>query len=116
MGVVLKMKLFKFKKKSIKKEIECGYYFKGEFLSRYKTEAKQILRKRIENAGDGSLEKGKKILKDEWKVLHQEWLKSCKTIKKTNRKKRAYYKRARIESKKRKIKQLREELQKLRGD
>jgi len=70
---------------------ETGYYFKKEFLSRYKTKAIEILRKRIEDAGDGDFIKGKDIAVDEWKVINKEYIKSCEKTKKTNQTKKPYW-------------------------
>ena len=70
---------------------ETGYYFKGEFLNRYKTKAIEILRARVEKAGGGDFVKGKNIAKDEWNVIHKEYLKSCDATNKTNMTKKPYY-------------------------
>lgn len=89
---------YEFKKQSKILGIERGYYFKGEFLSRYNTEAIAILRKRIEEAGNKvgdmsrtSWEKGREVCPDEWKVVHREWKKSTEKNKKTHEKKKPYY-------------------------
>lgn len=80
-----------FRKKSKLKGIECGYYFKGELLSRYKTEAIEILRKRIEKAGQGDFLKGKEFLPDEYNVINQEYLKWEERTNKNYNKKKFYY-------------------------
>lgn len=74
------MSIMEFKKKSKRFGIQAGYYFKGEFLSRYKTEAIEILRNRIEKAGKetGDMsrdvwDKGKEVLPDVWEAIHHEW-------------------------------------------
>jgi len=97
-----------FKKKSVLNNIECGYYFKGELLSRYKTQALQILRERIEKAGSQvgdmsqtNFEKGMKVLPDEYAIVHQHYLESTEKNRKTKEKKKVYYatmRRARLES------------------
>lgn len=69
----------------------CGYYFKDEFLSRYKSEAIQILRARVERAGNGKFENGKALCPDEWKVIHEEYERSKRATKKTYTKKKPYF-------------------------
>jgi hypothetical protein len=92
-----------FRKKSKLKGIECGYYFKGELLSRYKTEAILILRKRVEEAGKGNFLKGKEFLPDEWQVIHNEWEKAEERTNKTNIKKKPYWDKLHINSLKHKL-------------
>jgi len=75
---------------------ETGYYFKKEFLSRYKTKAIKILRERVLKAGKGDFDKGKNIARDEWEVIHQEYLKSVEATKKTNITKKPYWAKQRI--------------------
>lgn len=89
---------FKFKKESKILGVSAGYYFKGEFLSRYQNEAIKILRGRIEEAGskvgDSSKtnwEKGKEILKDEFEVIDTAFRLCTMRIKKTHDKKKPYY-------------------------
>lgn len=65
---------------------DTGYYFKGEFLSRYKNLSLKILRDRVKDLSD---EKRNKT--DEWKVIHQEYLKTCEVVERTNQKKQLYY-------------------------
>lgn len=78
--------------------IEIGYFFKGEFLNRYKSEAIKILRERIEKAGSEigdksrtNWEKGKEFLPDEAKVIFEEYKKSKRKTEKTHEKKKLYY-------------------------
>jgi hypothetical protein len=92
-------KLLEFKKLSRILGIECGYYFKGKLLSRYKTESIKILRERIEKAGSeigdksiSSWEKGMKALPDEAQVIMEEYEKSKRKTDKTYDKKKPYYK------------------------
>lgn len=87
-----------FKKKSKILGILEGYYFKGELLSRYKTEAIKILRERIETAGSKvgdksktNFEKGMEICKDEWQIIHDEFEKCSLKVQKTYDKKKPYY-------------------------
>jgi predicted N-acyltransferase len=89
---------FVFKKRSKILGIVEGYYFKGEFLSRYKTEAIKILRNRVETAGSKigdksklDIEKGKEICKDEWQVVHDEYEKATLKNQKTHEKKKPYF-------------------------
>jgi len=63
-----KVKLeFKKPQKRLGESFEIGYYFKGEFLSRYKQEALKILRDRVK---DLTIEERDKT--DEWKIIHKE--------------------------------------------
>ena len=96
-----------FKKPKIRfgENFEKGYYFKGEFLSRYKTEAIRILRERVEGL---SIEERDKT--DEWKIIHQEYLKSIERTKKINKTKQPYYKKQRERIIKRKIILLKEKI------
>lgn len=90
--------LFEFKKGNKILAISCGYYFKGKLLSRYKSEAIAILRKRIEDGGNriGDLsrdtwEKGKEACPDEWQVIHEEYEKSKTKTNRTREKKQPYF-------------------------
>ena len=65
---------------------EKGYYFKDKFLSRYKTESLQILRKRVEDLPEEERNKT-----DEWKVIREEFLKMTDKTKKTTLKKQPFY-------------------------
>jgi hypothetical protein len=86
--------------KGIPKELE-GYYFKGEFISRYKTETTKLLRERIGKLSD---EEAKKT--DEWKVLHEIYLFGRLRAEKTEIAKKEYYKMRKEESIKNKIAKL----------
>jgi hypothetical protein len=93
------MKNLEFRKESKILGVKCGYYFKGEFLSRYKTEAIRMLRERIEHAGSQvgdcsqtNWEKGIKALPDEAKVIFDEYQKAKKKTDSTHNKKKPYYK------------------------
>jgi hypothetical protein len=70
---------------------ETGYYFKNEFLDRYKTKAIEILRARIKEAGNGDFVAGKEKAPEEWAVIHEEYLKSVEATKKTNHTKKPYW-------------------------
>jgi pyruvate/2-oxoacid:ferredoxin oxidoreductase alpha subunit len=83
---------FQFQKENKILGVKCGYYFKGEFLSRYKNEAIQILRDRVEKSANGDWEKAKEFCSDEYKVIHAEWKKGTAKNKKTYEKKKPYYK------------------------
>jgi len=93
-----------------------GYYFKGELLSRYKSEAFKIIRKRIEEAGNGSFLEGKEILKDEAKLLFNRMEDMNKVIKKTEESKKEYYLKNRIELKEGKVKRLINEIEKTKKE
>jgi hypothetical protein len=79
---------FKKPKLRLGDEFELGYYFKNEFLSRYKQEALKILRGRIKDLSNEERDKT-----DEWKVIHAEFLKSCEATDKCRRTKQPYFKR-----------------------
>lgn len=81
------MNSLEFKKKNRFLGIVCGYYFKGVLLSRYKTEAIEILRSRVDNLSEDNRNKT-----DEWKVITEEYEKSCEKTRKTHEKKQGYYK------------------------
>lgn len=89
---------------------ETGYYFKKEFLSKYKTKAIEILRKRVKDAGDGDFIKGKDIAVDEWEVINKEYIKSCEAIKKTNQTKKPYWDKIRKRTLQRRIVRLGEKI------
>jgi len=80
-----------FRKKSILKGVVCGYYLNNEFLSRIKTDAIAILRERIKDRGHGFND-------TEWKntpegvVICEEYEKANKKTRKTEEKKKGYYK------------------------
>ena len=93
-----------------------GYYFKGELLSRYKSEAFKIIRKRIEEAGNGSFLEGKEILKDEAKLLFNRMEDMNKVIKKTEESKKEYYLKNRIELKEGKVKRLINDIEKTKKE
>lgn len=87
------MSILEFKKFSKKQGIIAGYYFEGHFLSRYKTEAIQILRDWIEQKGNKigdksktAWEKGKEALPNVWEAIHHEWEKGNEKTRKTNEK------------------------------
>jgi hypothetical protein len=92
-----------FKRQQRLKGIERGYYFKGELLSKLKTEAINILRKKVEEAGQGNWEKGKEILPDDANILNEEWQKSNDRTKKIEEKKKPYYEQMHINSLKHQI-------------
>lgn len=100
------IELFEFKKKSKVLGIECGYYFKGEFVSRYKTKAMEILRARIKELSDDEKKKT-----DELKVLNQEYLKQTEKNKKTYVKQLAFHKRIREAQKPARILKLKAEIE-----
>jgi len=87
-----------FRKFSKLKGVKCGYYFKGELLSRYKTGAIDILRKRVEKAGNGDFVKGSGLMPEEYSVINQEYLKGEERTKKIHIKKKPYYDRLHINS------------------
>jgi len=70
------------------KQIGRGYYFKGKFISQYKSLMIEILRQKFNN--DYSDENKKKFA-DEWKVIHYFSEISTRAVKKTNEKKKPYY-------------------------
>jgi hypothetical protein len=102
-----------FRKKSKLKGVVEGYYFKGKLLSRYKTEAIDILRKRVEQAGKGDFMKGKELLPDEYSVINQEWLKGEERTKKIHIKKKPYYDRLHINSLKHQLLHLQNKIENL---
>ena len=71
------------------KQIGRGYYFKGKFISQYKSLMMENLRAKFKN--DFSDENKKKFA-DEWKVIHYFSEISTRAVKKTNEKKKPYYK------------------------
>lgn len=86
-----------------------GYYFKGEFLNRYKFDALSILRKRVEHLSEKERNKT-----DEWKVIHQEYIKSCERTEKTRKAKESYYAKLNQRTRQRRIVRLNEKIQDLR--
>lgn len=106
-----------------------GYSFKGEFLHSYKNEAIEILRKRVEEAGKKESVKlsplnsnyqipfqiGKEILKDEAKVVIDHQGELNERIKKTEEKKKPYYRQMSLNARLDKIEKLQKELDQLRG-
>ena len=70
------------------KQIGRGYYFKGKFISQYKSLMMENLRAKFKN--DFSDENKKKFA-DEWKVIHYFSEISTRAVKKTNEKKKPYY-------------------------
>ena len=87
-----------------------GYYFKGEFISKYKNNAFDIIRDRIEKAGNGDFFKGKEILKDESELLFDRMNKFRISLEKTRIKKKPFYIQQRISGKKRTIDNLKKEI------
>lgn len=83
---------FEFKKPKIRwgETFKEGYYFNSKFLSRYKIEALQMLRNRVED-----LPEAKRNETEEWKVIHQEYLKTMDKVKRTNQKKQPHYEKLR---------------------
>lgn len=115
-------RIFMFEKGSKILGLEKGYYFGDEFLSRYKREALEKLRNRVEeagkNVGDMSRtvwDKGKEVCPEEWEVIHAEWLKESEKIKKTHEKKKVYYDKMREEGFKRQIATLKVRIDFLEG-
>jgi len=98
-----------FKKKNKILGISCGYYFNDILLSRYKTSAIQTLRMRVENLPEEERNKT-----EEWKVVHEEYLKSLDKNKKTHEKKQGYYRKIGERVRLRKIEALRFRIQDVR--
>lgn len=65
-----------------------GYYFKGKFISRYKSETIEQLRKVF---NDNFSDENKKRHKDEFKVIHYFYELAKKATKITEKKKKPYY-------------------------
>lgn len=96
-----------FKKESKIWGIKRGYYFKGEFLSKYKTEAMQKLREPFK---DNYSDENKKKFPDEWEAIHYEWEKSRDKTKRINEKILLYREARRERRKPMKIKMLEEDI------
>jgi len=94
---------------------ETGYYFKDEFLNRYKAKAIEILRKRVIEAGNGNFEAGKDKALDEWEVIHDEYLKSVETTKKINQSKKWYWDKLKKRTLQRKINRLNEKIEDIKN-
>jgi len=77
---------FKKPKKRFGETFRIGYYFKGEFLSRYKSKSLKMLREKVNHLSDEEKHKT-----DEWKIISAEYLKSCETTKKINKTKKPYW-------------------------
>src|SRR3990167_10579888 len=95
--------------KPVKYSSDRGYYFKGEFLHLYKSHALKIIgEKMLSDCLD--FKQAKEVHPDEWQLIHREFLKSRRSIKKAAKKKQWYYLKQRIQSKKDKIERLKEEI------
>jgi hypothetical protein len=68
--------------------IGAGYYFKGKFISRYKSEMIEELRKVF---NDDFSDENKRRHKDEFKVIHYFYELGKKATKITEKKKKPYY-------------------------
>jgi len=99
--------MLEFKKPKIRlgETFSTGYYFKGEFLSRYKNEAIAILRKRVVDLPDEERNKT-----DEWKVIHEEYLKTKERTRKIELKKKPYYEKLSKRARKRRIVRLKNKI------
>jgi hypothetical protein len=87
-----------FRKLSKLKGVERGYYFNNKLLSRYKTEAIAMLRKRIEDAGHGDW-----VLPEEAEAITIEYNKATEKTRKTHEKKKPIYAQMHISSLKNRI-------------
>ena len=65
-----------------------GYYFKNEYISKYKSFLVDEMRKRMSY---NYTDENKKKFKDEWMVIHYFSEITTKAIKRTNEKKKPYY-------------------------
>jgi len=108
MIVQTKTKGLEFRKPKIRlgDEFKLGYYFKDEFLSRYKMESFKILRQRLEGLSEKERDKT-----DEWKVIHTEYLESCKRTDKCRRTKQPYFERLNKRTKERRILRLQQKIE-----
>lgn len=61
-----------------------GYYYKGTFLSRYRTRAIEILREKLNKVGN--LEKAKKLYPNIWAEIHKDYLRQKEITKKGQKK------------------------------
>jgi len=96
-----------FKKESKILGIKRGYYFKGEFLSKYKTETMEKLREPFK---DNFSDENKMKFPDEWEAIHYEWEKSRDKTKRTNEKLLLHREARRERRKPMKIKMLEEDI------
>lgn len=75
---IIKMAILEFRRRNRKKAKSEGYYFKGEFLSRYKREAIQKLREPFKTYSDEE----KELYKDNWEAIDVEYQKGRQAVKK----------------------------------